>query len=213
MSVLDRFASRTPEGAARRRFGLWAGAVLIVLLPLWWMWGADLAAGLLRPVTGAVLGLLGLTGRITVLEDGGWSIGTRLTQAGQPIDFPLGRETLRRILLGVPLTVAFLCAPPRPLRPWRAAAISVAVLSLVFALSAAAVVWGELAPMLDPDLAGAALTPTLRPDQPPLHPFLSQIAIIGRYIALSILPLLSALLLWAALNPEGPRTLAAEIRD
>ena len=55
--------------------------------------------------------------------------------------------------------------------------------------------------------------PTLRPDQPPLHPFLAQVAIVGSYVAYSIAPLLTALLLWAALNPAGLKTLVADIRD
>ena len=87
MSLLSRFAARTPEEAARRRFGVWAGLALVVLLPLWWMWGADVVAGLLRPVVGLVLRLFGLTGRIDVLEGGDWSIGTYLTQGGEPINY------------------------------------------------------------------------------------------------------------------------------
>ena len=210
MSPLSRFAARTPEEAARRRFGLWAGLFLVVALPLWWLWGADIVAGLLRPLVGLVLGLSGLTGRI-VVTDGEWVVGTPLTQAGQAIDYTLAKENLRRLLLGFPLAAAFLIAPPRASRPWRTAGVSIVMLSLVFAVCVAMTVWGSLAPMLNPDLAGAGMTVTLRPDQPPLHPFAAQIVIIGRYIAQSIAPLLTALLLWATLNPAALRTLAAEI--
>lgn len=213
MSLSSRFAARTPEEADRRRFGLWAGLGLIVLLPLWWIWGADLVAGLLRPLAGLVFSLMGLTGKIAVVEGGDWSIGTRLTQAGQAVDYPMTKETLRRLLLGFPLVAAFMIAPPRPLRPWRAAAISVVVLSLVFAVSVALTVWGELAPMLQPSLAGAGMTVSMTLDQPPLHPFLAQVAIVGRYVAQSIAPLLTALLLWATLNPAALKTLVAEIRE
>lgn len=213
MSVLSRFAARTPEETARRRFGLWAAVALVILLPLWWLWGADLAAAALRPLVGGVLALFGLTGRIDLLPDGDWSIGTRLTQAGQAVDYPLSRETLRRILLAFPLAAAFMIAPPRPTRPWRTAAVTVVALSLVFALSVVTVVWGELAPLLDPRLAGAGMGGALQLDQSPLHPFAAQVAIVGRYIAMSIAPLLSALLLWAALNPVALQTLAAEIKD
>jgi len=212
MNLLSRLAARTPEEAARRRFGVWAGLSLVILLPLWWMWGADIVAGVLRPLVGLVLGLFGLTGRIDVV-DGDWSIGTRLTQAGQAIDYPMSKEALRRLLLGFPLVAAFMIAPPRPTRPWRAAAISIVVLSLVFAVCVAMVVWGELAPMLQPDLAGAAMTVTARPDQPPLPGFVSQIVIVGRAIALSVASLLAALILWASLNPAGLQTLVAEITD
>lgn len=213
MSLSSRFAARTPEEADRRRFGLWAGLSLIVLLPLWWMWGADLMANLLRPLAGVVFSLLGLTGKIAVVEGGDWSIGTRLTQAGQAVDYPMTKETLRRLLLGFPLVAAFLIAPPRPTRPWRAAGISIVVLSLVFTVSVALTVWGELAPMLQPSLAGAGMTVSMSFDQPPLHPFLAQVAIVGRYVAQSIAPLLTALLLWATLNPAALKTLIAEIRE
>ena len=213
MSLLSRFAARTPEEAARRRFGVWAGVALVVLLPLWWIWGADVVAGLLRPFVGFVLSLFGLTGRIDVLEGGDWSIGTYLTQGGEPINYGMSKEGLRRLLLGFPLTLAFLSAPPRPVRPWRAAAISIPVLCLVFAVCVGLVVWGELAPMLQPDLAGAAMTVTTLPDQPPLPGFVSQIVIVGRAIALSVATLMTALILWAALNPAGMKTLVAEIKD
>lgn len=213
MSLLSRLAARTPEEAARRRFGIWAGLSLVVLLPLWWLWGADIVAGLLRPLVGLILGLFGLTGRITVIDGGDWSIGTRLTQAGQAIDYPVAKENLRRLMLGFPLAAAFLIAPPRPLRPWRAAGISIVVLSLVFGVCVAMTVWGQLAPMLSPDLAGSGMAITTRPDQPPLHPFAAQVVIIGRYVAQSIAPLLTALLLWATLNPAALRTLAAEIKE
>ena len=213
MSQLSRFAARTPEEAARRRFGVWAGIALVVLLPLWWIWGADVVAGLLRPVVGLVLRLFGLTGRIDVLEGGDWSIGTHLTQGGEPINYGMSKEGLRRLLLGFPLTLAFLSAPPRPVRPWRAAAISIPVLCLVFAVCVVVTVWGALAPMLSPDLAGAGMSIATRPDQPPLHPFAAQVVIIGRYVAQSIAPLLTALILWAALNPAGMKTLVAEIKD
>ena len=213
MSLMARFAARTPEEAARRRFGLWAGASLIILLPLWWMWGADIVAGVLRPLVGLVLGLFGLTGRITVVDGGDWSIGTRLSQAGQALDYPVAKENLRRLLLGFPLLLAFLLAPPRPHKPWLAMGISIVVLSLVFAVCVAMTVWGSLAPMLSPDLAGAGVTITGRLDQPPLNPFAAQVVIIGRYVAQSIAPLLTALILWATLNPAGLRTLAAEIKN
>ena len=213
MSLLSRFSARTPEEAARRRFGVWAGLALIILLPFWWIWGADIVAGLLRPFVGLVLGLFGLTGRIDILEGGDWSIGTSLTQGGEPINYGMSKEALRRLLLGFPLTLAFLSAPPRPERPWRAAAVAIPVLCLVFAVCIALVVWGELAPMLQPDLAGAAMRVTARPDQPPLPGFVSQIVIVGRAIALSVATLITALILWAALNPAAMNTLAAEIKD
>ena len=117
--------AKTPEEAARRRFGLWALGALIVFLPLWWWIGADLAAAVLRPV--------------------------------------------------------------------------------------AAVVWGEIAPMLNPALAtqpgGARLVGE------PLNPMAAQIAIVGRYLALSVAPLVLAVVTWAAVNPEGRETLLGALGE
>ncbi len=211
MSLAQRFAAATPEEAARRRFGLWAALALIVLLPLWWIWGADLAAAALRPLVGVVIQPFGLSGRIDVPTEGGWAIWTHLTQGGEPIVFPLPQETLKRLLLGFPLAAAFFIAPPRPTRPWRVLAISLVVLSLTFAAFVILVVWGELAPTLNPELASPSMTLVAHPDQPPLHPILAQIAIVGRYVSLSIASLLTALLLWGTLNPNGLQTLAAEM--
>ena len=39
----------------------------------------------------------------------------------------------------------------------------------------------------------------------------AQVALLGRYIAMSVLPLLSAILLWALLNPRGRKALAPTI--
>lgn len=212
MSVMARFAARTPEEAARRQFGLWAGLSLIVLLPFWWFWGADLVSALLRPFVALVLRLFDLTGQIDVRQDGGWVVGSRLTRGGQPVTHTLSQEVVRRLLLAVPLLAAFMIAPPRPTRPWRAVGISILVLTLVFSLSVAAEVWGNFAALLDPTLTNTS--PAGVPlDQPPLNPVLTQIARITRYIALAIAPLLTALLLWATLNPAGLKTLAAEITE
>lgn len=211
--LTDRLRARTPEEAARRRFGLWTFGVLVVLLPFWWVWGADLMAAALRPVVALVLIPFGFTGQIERLADGGWSVGTHLTQGGVALNYTIAPDTLRRLLLSVPMTIAFMVAPPRPPRLWRAAAISLVVVSLVFALSLVAVLWGQLAPMLNPDLASATMVITQRPDQAALHPFAGQVALIGRYVALSIAPLLTAILLWATLNPAGLRALIGEIKE
>lgn len=211
--LTERWRARTPEEAARRRFGLWAFAALVVLLPVWWVWGADLMAAALRPVVALMLIPFGFTGQIERLADGGWSVGTHLTQGGAAMDYTISADTLRRLLLSVPMTIAFMIAPPRPPRLWRAVAISLIVVSLVFALSLVAVLWGQIAPMLDPDLASATMVVTQRPDQAALNPFAAQIALIGRYVALSIAPLLTAILLWATMNPAGLRALIGEIKE
>ena len=44
----ETLGAKTPEEAARRRFGLWSLGMFVLLLPPWWLWGADLAAMALR---------------------------------------------------------------------------------------------------------------------------------------------------------------------
>lgn len=50
----------------------------------------------------------GFTGQIAVMTDGSWSVGTRLTQGGQPLSYTLGADMLRRLLLSAPLLTAIL---------------------------------------------------------------------------------------------------------
>ncbi len=211
-AVLERFRAKSPEEQARRRFGLWALAALIVILPLWWFWGAPLAAAALRPLAGLVLGLFSLTGEIRIQDDGAWIVGTELTKGGRPTTFAISAEVIRRLMLGVPLFAAFMIAPPRTGRPIRAALIGLAVLALLFCFGLAGVVWGELAPQLNPSLAGAGMAPAGGYDQPALHPFVAQIALLARYMGLSVAPLIAAVILWGFLNPKGLETLVAEIR-
>lgn len=197
--------AKTPEEQTRRRFGVWALGALIVLLPLWWWIGADLAAAVLRPVAAVVLQAFGLNGEIGARADGGWDIGTNIAQNGRDYVYGMPHEVVKRLLLGVPLFAAFMIAPPRTDRPVRAALIGIGVIVVLFLLSVAAVVWGEIAPMLNPALAtqpgGARLVGE------PLNPLASQIAIVGRYLALSVAPLILAVVTWAAVNPAGRETL------
>lgn len=211
--VFDRLGARSPEEVARRRFGLWTFVVLVVLLPIWWVWGADLLAAALRPLIALALIAFGFTGEITILADGAWAVGTKLTEGGTPITYTVSADTLRRMLLSVPMAAAFMIAPPRPVRLGRAVIVCVVVLPVIFALCLAAVLWGQLAPMLNPELASATMVISQRPDQGALNPFAAQVALVGRYVALSIAPLLTAILLWATLNPEGLRALIGEISE
>ncbi|MGO4409750.1 MULTISPECIES: exosortase H-associated membrane protein [unclassified Brevundimonas] len=206
----ETLGAPTPEEAARRRFGLWSLGMFILLLPPWWLWGADLAAAGLRPVAGLVFRLLGLTGEISLAADGGWTVGTRLTSGGVPVNYDVAQTAIRRLLLGFPLAVAFLTAPPRTPHPLKAAVVTTLVLTLLFTLSLTALIWGDLAAQLNPALAppSAGGAPPL--DQPPLPAIVAQIAIIGRYIGMSVAPLIATVLLWAALNPAGRSVVMAD---
>ena len=207
----EAIRAKTPEEAARRRFGLWALGALIVFLPLWWWIGADLAAAALRPVAALVLRLFGRNGEISTLPDGGWGVGTHIAQNGRDYVYGMSHEVVKRLLLGVPLFAAFMVAPPRTDRPVRAALIGVGVIVILFLLSVAAVVWGEIAPMLNPALAtqpgGARLVGE------PLNPMAAQVAIVGRYLALSVAPLVLAVVTWAAVNPAGREPLLGALDE
>jgi hypothetical protein len=187
-----------------RRFALWAAAVLVIVLPVWWLIGADLVLALLRPAAALLFRISGLEGGIDSSAQG-WSVSTGLPLADGRGDliYPVSRNNLRRLLLGFPLLLAFLCAPPRTPRLLRAILIGSIALSVVFLLSLTAYVWGELAPMLNPALAPAGAPPTALLAAPPLHPAWAQTVLLGRYAGMSVLPLLTALLVWAAVNPTG----------
>lgn len=206
----ETLGARTPEETARRRFGLWSLGMFILLLPPWWLWGADLAAAGLRPLAGLVFRLFGLTGEIGVGADGGWIVGTRLTSGGLPVNYDVAETSIRRLLLGFPLALAFLTAPPRTTRPIKAAVVTVAALTLLFALSLTSLIWGDLAAQLNPALAPPSAGARQALDQPPLPAVMAQIAIIGRYIGMSVAPLVAAVLLWAALNPAGRSVIMAD---
>jgi len=210
-----RLAARTPEEADRRRFGLWVLAALIVLLPPWWLWGADLAAAGLKPLAGLTLRLFGLPGGIADMESG-WGVATGLPLAdgsGATLTYPVSHEILRRLLLGVPLFAAFMIAPPRSSRPWRAVAIGTIVLALLFVLSLTAFVWGQVAPLLNPDLAPAGAPSAGGLAAPPLSPIAAQVALIGRYLAMSVAPLIVAVVLWAVLNTRGREALLGALDE
>lgn len=206
----ETLGARTPEEAARRRFGLWSLGMFILLLPPWWLWGADLAATALRPLAGLVFRLFGLTGEVGTAANGGWIVGTHLTSGGVPVNYDLAETQLRRLLLGFPLALAFLTAPPRTTRPIKAAVVTIAVLTLLFTLSLTALIWGDLAAQLNPALAPPSAGVRQALDQPPLPAILAQIAIIGRYIGMSVAPLIAAVVLWGALNPAGRSVIMAD---
>jgi hypothetical protein len=212
MSLFRSLAARTPEEVDRRRFGVWVGLALIVILPVWWFGGADIVIRGLMPVAAVVLGVFGLEGGITAGADGAWIVSTALPLAdgSGTLDYTVAREVLRRLMLGVPLFVAFMIAPPRAERPVRGFLIGAGVLVLLFLLSLTAFLWGELAPMLNPALAPGGVS-AIQLAGEPLHPMLAQIAIVGRYIGMSVAPLVASIILWAVLNPRGREALLGQI--
>lgn len=212
MSLVPTLGARTSEEADRRRFGLWGGLALVVILPIWWFGGADIVIAGLRPLAAAVLSVFGLKGGVVAGPDGGWIVSTLLPLAdgSGTLDYNVSKEVLRRLMLGVPLFLAFMIAPPRAERLVRAGMIGAGVLIAQFLLSLTAFLWGEIAPMLNPALAAAG-GPPVRLAGEPLHPLLAQIAIVGRYIGMSVAPLIVSIILWALLNPRGREALLGRI--
>lgn len=208
--LLDRMKASTPGENERRRFGVWALIALIVLLPLWWLWGAGVAAAVLRLPAAMVAGLFGLPGQISADPEGGWKIATGLAQIGGG-DFILTVSSgeLRRFLLSFPFFAALMIAPPRSGRLWLAAVIGGVVLSFGFVVSVSVFAWGTLAPMLNPALAMNPSEPSILASAP-LNPALAQAAVIGRYVTFTITPLFTALVLWGCLNPRGRLALLGE---
>jgi hypothetical protein len=162
----------------------------------------------LRPLANVVFKIFGLSGGVTDAPEG-WSVMTGLPLANGPGDlvYPVMRDTLRRQLLGFPLLFAFLCAPPRTARPVRAAVIGAVVLTVVFLFCVTTFVWGELAPMLNPALAPAGKPPATPLAAPPLDPVIAQTVLLGRYAGMSVLPFLTAVLVWAGVNAQGVQRL------
>ena len=203
----------SPDGLARRRFGLWVLAALVVYLPVWWFWGADLAATAIRPLTGIVFSIVGLSGTIDPLPNAGWSVHTGIPLADGSGTFALqmGSNEVRRLLLTIPIFAALMSAPPFAPRPIRALVIGIVVAIVVFVVAMTLYVWGNLAALLNPDLSPDPAS-AIRLAASPLHPLLAQVSIIGRYIGMTVAPLLAPILLWAWLNPLGRVALLGEIR-
>lgn len=212
MSSGMSFGARTSEEAERRRFGVWGGLALVVILPVWWFGGADILIAVLRPLAAVVLSLFGLRGGVAAGPDGAWIVSTMmpLADGSGTLDYTVAKEVLRRLMLGVPLFFAFMIAPPRAERLARRAMIGAGVLIALFLLSLTAFLWGEIAPMLNPALAPSG-GPPIRLAGEPLHPFAAQVAIVGRYIGMSVAPLIVAVILWAVLNPRGREALLGKI--
>lgn len=204
--------ARTSEEADRRRFGAWVGLTLVLILPVWWFGGADILIAGLRPLAAIVLSAFGLKGGVVAGTDGGWVVSTMLPLAdgSGTLDYIVSKEVLRRLMLGVPLFLAFMIAPPRAERPVRGGMVGAGILIVLFLLSLTAFLWGEIAPMLNPALAAAGGAP-VRLASEPLHPLLAQIAIVGRYIGMSVAPLIVSIILWAVLNPRGREALLGRI--
>ena len=194
----------TPRG----QFLSTAMTALVPLLVVWWA-GAGTMIDLLRPGASWLAGHLDLAQSITSTPTQDWLVETGLDRASGnqvgAVVIPLGVGELRRLLLGFPLFLALLAAPPRD-RPVRTALIGCAVLVVVFWFSACSLIFNSVAVIVNH--RASLIMDTVPP--PPFtvtQPALSETAFflsgLGMYIAMQVLPLALPIGLWAGMNRSG----------
>jgi hypothetical protein len=211
----------TPRG----RFLSRAIAALVPLLVVWWM-GAGVMIDLLRPGASWLAVQFHLAQSISSTPTHDWLVETGLDRASGSqvgaVVIPLGVGELRRLLLGFPLFLALILAPPRD-RPVRMALIGCAVLVVVFWVSASSLIFNSVAVIVNH--RASLIMDTVPP--PPFtvtQPALSEAAFflsgLGMYIAMQVLPLALPIGLWAGMNRSGravlmrpPETEAVEVRE
>jgi hypothetical protein len=194
----------TPRG----RFAATAAAALIPLLALWWL-GSGMMIDLLRPGADWLAGQLHLSDSIVSSPSHDWRVDTGLERAsGREVGgvlTPLPADELRRLLLGFPLFLALVIAPPR-FRPARTAAIGVAVLVVVFWVSACSLLFNSVAVIVNH--RSSLIMDTIPPPpftvtRPPFSETAFFLSGLGMYLALQVVPLALPVLLWAGLNRAG----------
>ena len=194
----------TPRG----QFLSTAMAALVPLLVVWWM-GAGVMIDLLRPGASWLASQLHLAQSISSTPTHDWLVETGLDRASGSqvgaVVIPLGVGELRRLLLGFPLILALILAPPRD-RPVRTALIGCAVLVVVFWFSACSLIFNSVAVIVNH--RASLIMDTVPP--PPFtvtQPALSETAFflsgLGMYIAMTVLPLALPIGLWAGMNRSG----------
>ncbi len=198
----------TPRG----RFGLTAAAALAPLLVLWWL-GSGPVIDILRPGTDWLAGQLNLAQAVVSLPTHDWRVDTGLERASGTeiggVSLILNADILRRLLLGFPLFLALVAAPPR-VGPIRTAAIGCAVLVVLFWLSACSVIFNDVAVILNHRsslVTDNVPPPSFTVTRPALSGTAFFLSGLGMYLALQVLPLAAPIGLWAGLNPVGLKTL------
>ena len=207
-------ALSTPRG----RFALRTAAALIPLLALWWL-GSGPIMDVLRPGADWLAGLLHLAHSVTALASHNWQVDTGLERAsgtevgGVPLMLDAGE--LRRMLLGFPLFLALMIAPPRS-RPIRSAAIGCAILIVVFWFSACSLMLNSVAVIVNHRaslIMDTVPPPPFTVTRPPMGEAAFFLSGLSMYLALQVLPLAVPLGLWAVLNPVARKTLLAAPRQ
>ena len=196
----------------RGGFGLSVGLALLPMLLLWWFASGPIM-DLLRVPSGWLIEAFQIGTGVTNTPNHDWWVETALQRAsgaqGGPVTIQLPAPELRRMMLSLPLFIALIVSKPRT-RPFRHAVIGVAILAAVFCASACLAVLDSLAVIVNhhSSMVGTEVAPpnftVTRPHMSGAAFFLSG---LGFYLALQVLPMIAPVMVWAALNWAGVRTL------
>ena len=192
---------------ARGRFARTALLALVPLLMIWWA-GSGPVLDLMRPGADWLARQLHLANSISVLPSHDWTIDTGLERASGreigPVILQVKADDLRRLLLGFPLFLALILAPPR-YRPARSAFIGYAILAVLFWFSACSLILNSVSVILNhrPSLVMEdAMPPDFTVTQAPLGDLAFFLTGLSTYLAVQVLPLVFPIALWAALNRD-----------
>ena len=194
--------------APRGKFLSTAMAALVPLLVVWWI-GAGTMIDLLRPGASWLAGQLHLAQSISSTPTHDWLVETGLDRASGSqvgaVVIPLGVGELRRLLLGFPLFLALILAPPR-YQPLRTALIGCVVLVVVFWFSACSLMFNSVAVIVNHRtslIMDTVPPPPFSVTQPALSEAAFFLSGLGMYIAMTVLPLALPIGLWAGMNRSG----------
>jgi|HubBroStandDraft_1064217.scaffolds.fasta_scaffold00037_58 hypothetical protein len=203
------------DRSARFRFALFAVAALVPLMGLWWL-SVDSMIAALRPLVAWFAALLLPVRDLLPDGAGGWTAQTSLqvtsgkwADARQEANFPVAAELLRRYLVAWPFFLALALAPPRAPRLGLMLVAGSAALTLLFVLSATALLFVFVAVLINhaPNPADRLqfVPPPFYVAAPHYSGPIFFLAGLAFYMASYVLPLLAPILLWFAFNPASRR--------
>jgi hypothetical protein len=195
------------ERSPLRRFALGAAIALVPVFLLWWL-SVDALTAALRPATAWLAHQLLPIRSITPEPGHGWIVKTSLKSVsgqGSGAAFDMADYYCRRLTLAWPLFVALMLAPPRPPHGIARIIAGLAVLVVLFALSASAVAFCHVVQLANHAAACDSDVPPVQVVGLAYSDAAFFIARFGYNAALMFLPLLAPAVLWLALNPAARR--------